>query len=92
MGTHVTWDGGSKGVPSLSARVVVQWNAVVGGAVAFLQRSKLMVGVNSDRAGFATKLSCTALLKSFRIGKPPEIPVTRCGTDPVPGSATVPTG
>src|SRR5712671_3577315 len=87
----------SMAVPPLSDAVLVtQVNGAAVGAVAPVQRSKLIVGVSCAWPGLITKVSCTALLKSFKVGRP-LTPVRRAGvppvgTLPVPGNATTPDG
>jgi len=88
-GVHSTVDGSSV-LPLLEALLVTHTNAVAEGAVWPVQRSKLMTGSHVGCPGLATKLSCTALLKS--LSNAPARPVTRPVTLPCPGNATTPEG
>ena len=80
---------GSTSIPWSSACFTTHTKLVGSGVGWPWHKSKLIVGLNSCADGLATKLSCAALLKSFSTGRPPEIPVTRPPTDPLPGSDTL---
>ena len=82
-------------MPSV-ALLTTQTNAVAGGAVCPVHRSKLIVGVHCACPVVAAKVSCTALLKSLSVAMP-LTPVRRGEVPPVamlpvPGNATTPDG